>query len=153
MAIRSIFPEVSVVGDINVQIQEDPVVVSLDKSFKLDTSFGDLEVAGGNIVFVTELDNLTQWISKTLTVALGYYEIYNVSYGNQILNLIATGESPDLIEMLFSQFIHEALKNDDRIISMDRFVITRTGFEITASFRIQSINFDLFTSVTSVVII
>lgn len=153
MAIRSIVPEINVIGDINKQIQEDPVVINLDKSFKLDSDFGDLRLTGGNIVFVTELDNLKQWISKTLAVALGYYEVYNIGYGHQTLNLIGSQESRELIETLFPEFVREALQNDNRIIGIDRFVVTVSGGNLTASFRVHTINFDFFNYVTSVVVI
>jgi hypothetical protein len=153
MAIRSVVPSISVIGDINKQIQEDSVDINLDKSFKFVPDFGDLRLTGGNIVFVTELDNLKQWISKTLAVALGYYQVYNIGYGHQTLNLIASQESRELIETLFPEFIREALQNDNRIIGIDRFVVTVSGGNLTASFRVHTINFDFFNYVTSVVVI
>jgi len=90
----------STVSDLRDHTIAHPVGISLNKSFKLDLASGELELSAGNITFVSEEENLRQWISKTLVTAMGYYNVYSHSYGNMVVNWLGVSESTDMIDVL-----------------------------------------------------
>jgi len=134
----------SVVSDLRDQIITHPVGISLNKSFKFDWESGDLELSGGNINFVSEEENLRQWISKTLATAMGYHIVYSHGYGSMLVNWLGVSESIDMIELLTPTVIRETLGLDNRIIDVDRIIVTRTADYLSSSFRVMTVNFDYF---------
>ena len=134
----------STVEDLSGHIIAHPVGISLNKSFKLDLASGELELSAGNITFVSEEENLRQWISKILVTTMGYYNVYSHSYGNMIVNWLGVSESTDMIELLTPKVIRETLLTDNRIIDVDRIIITRTADYLSASFRVMTVNYDYF---------
>ena len=132
------------VEDLSAHIVAHPGGISLNKSFKLDCGAGDLELSGGNIAFVSEEENLRQWISKTLATAMGYYVVYGHDYGSMVVNWLGVSESTDMIELLTPTVIRETLLMDNRIIDIDRIIITRRSDYISASFRVMTVNYDYF---------
>lgn len=144
MAVRTLVPNITVVSDINQPIIQNARSIDLDKSFKFNWGDGDLELTGGNIVFVSEIENLKQWIAKTLATPQQYNVTYNDHYGNMAIELFGSSESIEILEIMLPELIKQALINDDRILNIDRFVITRSNDNITATFRVQTINYDFF---------
>jgi hypothetical protein len=48
------------------------------------------------------------------------------------------------VEILTPTVLEETLALDNRIIDVDRIIITRASDYITASFRVMTVNFDYF---------
>lgn len=72
--------------------------------------------------YVDGLDAMRQAVEKVMSTPRFQYEIYSESYGHDLEDLV--GGEMALAEMEVERLISEALLVDDRILSIENFIIT-----------------------------
>ena len=87
--------------------------------------------------FTDDLRALEQAIYKVLNTEMYEYPIYSFDYGIELENL--TGQDPIYVRIELKRRIEECLLQDERIESIDNFVIEIKGDEMLCSFDVISI--------------
>lgn len=87
--------------------------------------------------FIDGFNALQQAIYKVLSTEKYEYPIYSFNYGIELDDLI--GKDPVYVQVELKRRIKECLLQDERIISVDNFQITRSGDELTCTFDVNSI--------------
>ncbi|WP_251855338.1 DUF2634 domain-containing protein [Enterococcus italicus] len=88
--------------------------------------------------WIDELDAMKQAVEKTLQTERFRFEIYSDNYGIEIENLI--GEQYDLVVAEAERIIKEALLNDERIVSIDEVIVSKTASEsVLISFIVSTV--------------
>ncbi|MEV5028495.1 DUF2634 domain-containing protein [Paenibacillus sp. LPE1-1-1.1] len=84
-------------------------------------------------------DALRQFVRKALLTARSTYLIYDNQYGNEIETLIGQNVNNALFDVEIVRMVREALIYDDRVTSVDNFVITRSADACFVTFDVTSI--------------
>ena len=126
--------------------------VKFNKSFQFDFINNDIIVQDGNFVFVTEVNNLIQWMRKALSTEKGNHPIYNFGHGNELISMIGKGITVDVIEALFETMIADAIGRDNRITSIEKFSVVLENNNATITLQVNTINRDSFSFENSWVI-
>lgn len=88
--------------------------------------------------WIDELDAVRQAVEKMLQTERFRFEIYSDNYGIEIENLI--GEQYDLVVAEVERIIKEALLNDERIVSIDEVIVSKTASEsVLISFIVSTV--------------
>ncbi|MGG4142957.1 DUF2634 domain-containing protein [Paenibacillus algorifonticola] len=88
---------------------------------------------------------LRQFIRKALVTARDQHIIYDTDYGNEITSLIGQNVNNELFDAEITRIIREAIIYDDRILSVDDFVIQRSADACFITFSVEAINGDIIT--------
>lgn len=113
---------------IDVELELSPGTVST-KTYKLSAE----KVQG----FTDGIEALQQAIYKVLSTEKYEYPIYGFDYGIELENLI--GEDPTYVQIELKRRIRECLLQDERIQSVENFVIIDAADEMLCTFEVISI--------------
>lgn len=83
------------------------------------------------------VDAVTQAVYKILNTERYKYLIYDRNYGVELKDLI--GKPPLYVSAIIKGRITEALENDDRILSVEDFKISRSLDSITVEFTVKTV--------------
>jgi hypothetical protein len=119
------------------------LVVEFDKSVVFDFDTGEYPLEGGNLRFVTERDNVIQWIRMALQTQARAYAIYSNGYGSELIGVLGKGVAASLIPDMLNQFINQTLLSDDRIISVETENIVHTDDYATADLTVTLTNTEI----------
>jgi hypothetical protein len=105
----------------------------LGQSFQLVN--GDLNLTGNDIAMITDRENFLQGLQVMIETPIGT-DIFNVSYGFDLLNSIAAPQSISLIKELIRLNIVKSLSIDDRVREIKEIVFSDEPrfFEICPEF-------------------
>lgn len=97
------------------------------------------KIINGRIAGYTDgLDAMRQAIDKLLNTERFAYLIYSENYGVELEDLI--GEQMDLVKSEIERVVTEAIETDDRVISVDNFlIINETIDALTISFDVATV--------------
>ncbi len=99
--------------------------------------------------YITDLDAIHQSALITLAVERFEHLIYSDQYGIELLGLL--GESMPYAMSEVKRRVEEALKQDDRIVSVDNFEFSRTKRSLHVTFTVNT-NIGSFDAETEVVL-
>ncbi|MBE9390003.1 DUF2634 domain-containing protein [Vagococcus salmoninarum] len=104
------------------------------------------KVINGRVAgFVEEQEAMEQAIEKVLSTERFAFEIYTESYGVEFSDLI--GEQLDLVRAEVERVITEAIIVDDRVLSIENFLIIKERKDrITVTFEVSTVFGSLFLS-------
>lgn len=105
------------------------------KTYILNFETGEVETG-----FIDRADSIRQFIVKSLKTIRDKYLIYSSDVGSEITYLTNELYSLDYLELEVPRLVEETLLVDDRILSVDNFVITK-------DFDVLNIAFDVYTTV------
>lgn len=93
---------------------------------------------------------IEQFIWKAVTTAYQRYLIYDGQYGCELDNLIGATVTRELVDEEIPRVIREALMYDDRIDSVDGFVVRHEEDKMYISFNVELVTGEVFESEVSV---
>ncbi|MNO23237.1 hypothetical protein D3C76_130370 [compost metagenome] len=79
-----------------------------------------------------------QFIRKAIQTARYRYLIYNSQYGCEIESLLGQDISQQLLKSEITRVITEALREDDRVASVDQFQIVRENDKLFVTFTVHT---------------
>ncbi|MGE6488521.1 DUF2634 domain-containing protein [Paenisporosarcina sp. NPDC076898] len=88
---------------------------------------------GGNI---DGEEAIKQFISKAIRTVRNRFLIYNDEYGSELENLIGANITRELLEEEIPRVVTETLIYDDRIASVNNFVVTYIGDKVFIQFSV-----------------
>lgn len=101
------------------------------KTYKIDFETGEIYAE-----FIDKLDAVKQAVIKTIKTTRDRYLIYSSDYGCEIQYLIGEFYSDEYLQIEVPRLIREALMIDDRINSVENFVVNRIGDELYVKFEV-----------------
>lgn len=120
-------PSINNASFMAIEIKDEP-----SESYRMDT---DLSIISGS---VDELAAVRQAVYKILNTERYLYPVYSWDYGVELCDLL--GEPADYVCAELERRIAEALTQDDRIESVDKFEFDLSGKNtVRASFSVHSI--------------
>lgn len=133
-----ILPDLESIGNINLDLLTEQIIeVAYNTSPAFDFKSGDFIIAGGNIQFRTEKENLEQWIVGVLDTAINTFVVYSQTHGNPVINLIHA-MSPEVLEVIVPRIIRFVLLKDNRIIRVHSFNTRIVGDALYVNFQVDT---------------
>lgn len=116
--------------------QESTDTIEPSKTFKFDFESGELFNE-----FVDNEEAIKQSAIKAIITNRDKYLIYSEDYGCEIFYLLGKAYSEEYLKIEVPRLIDEALMSDDRIESVDNFIITKVE-------DVLNITFDIITNIS-----
>lgn len=126
-------------GSAPAQEQETPL--PLFTEWAVDWDAGCFALRNGSPYTVTGRDALKIWVHRAVHPESRRFlhSAYSADYGNQLLELMGTGEDRGILENRMRREIREALAVSPYIRSVDAFSFSRKGSRVTVSFTVHSV--------------
>ena len=121
-------------------------------SFKFDFDTGEFVLdSAGDVIVVSGIESLKQWIQKILRTQYNRYKLYNGTYYGSNIEDLVIGKSYkyDFAESELKREIETALLRHDDIQSVDSFSATKQGtvlnisFTLTTSYGEETLSYDI----------
>ncbi|MGP0587275.1 DUF2634 domain-containing protein [Paenibacillus timonensis] len=99
-----------------------------------------LDFETGQVVerIIDGTEAIRQFIRKAIQTARYRYLIYNSQYGCEIESLLGQDISQQLLKSEITRVITEALREDDRVASVDQFQIVREIDKLFVTFTVHT---------------
>lgn len=105
--------------------------IQTGRTYKIDFDYGCADgICDG-------VEAVKQAVYKILNTERYKYVIYDRNYGIELKDLI--GKPPLYVSAIIKGRITEALEDDDRILSVDDFIIERNDNSITVEFTVETV--------------
>lgn len=108
--------------------------VQPSRTFYLDLENGKL---GG---YIDDKQAIQQFIRKAVYTARNRYLIYSDTYGSEVEDLISQSLPFSVLKIEIPRLIEDAIIYDDRIESVDNFVLTQDSDNLFVSFTVTLTN-------------
>lgn len=101
------------------------------KTYKIDFEKGEIYP-----VFIDGTEAIKQAVVKAIKTIRDKYLIYSSDYGCEIQYLMGESYSDEYLQIEVPRLIREALMIDDRINSVENFIVNRMGDELHVEFEV-----------------
>ncbi|AGF54548.1 MULTISPECIES: DUF2634 domain-containing protein [Clostridium] len=108
--------------------------VTMPKEYAWDFDKNDFKLKDGKFQIVEGIEALKIWVWKALKTSRATYPIYSSTYGQEIEKLVGNGLSKSLIESEAKRLTLECLKENEHILSIKNFKVSKEKDLLNISF-------------------
>lgn len=122
-----------------------PEVIGFDTDITIKSVPSKTWIIDRNAMQVASMDAGLESVRQAVEIALNVerfrWQIYNTNFGSELMDLVGEDEAYIVAEL--PRMVEDALSPDGRVVSVDNYVFTRNGENMTVSFSVHTVFGDL----------
>ena len=122
-----------------------PEVAGFDTDIVIAAQPSKTWIIDRNTLQVAYMDEGLEAVRQAVEIALNVerfrWQIYNTNFGAELSELV--GDDEAYIEAELPRMVEDALSPDNRVVSVDNYIFSRSGDALTVSFSVHTVFGDL----------
>lgn len=122
-----------------------PEVAGFDTDIEIAAQPSKTWIIDRNIMQVSGMDEGLEAVRQSVEIALNVerfrWQIYDTNFGSELAGLV--GDDEAYIEAELPRIVEDALSVDNRVVSIENYVFTRNGTDLSVSFDVHTVYGDI----------